>query len=52
MCKRMMIIGLLGCMGLATFPAQAANVDSDGLVNMLMEAIPADHQYQVPAPSA
>ena len=33
----------------ANYPAQAANVDSDGLVDMLMEAIPADRQYEMPA---
>ena len=33
----------------ANYPAQAANVDSDKLVDMLMEAIPADRQYTQPS---
>jgi len=36
----------------ANYPAQAANVDSDKLVDMLMEAVPADRQYQKPAEGA
>ncbi|MCE5328381.1 MAG: MoxR family ATPase [Planctomycetaceae bacterium] len=32
----------------ANYPAQAANVGSDKLVDMLVEAIPADKQYQPP----
>ncbi|MCE5279436.1 MAG: MoxR family ATPase [Planctomycetaceae bacterium] len=32
----------------ANYPAQAANVGSDKLVDMLVEAIPADKQYQRP----
>jgi len=33
----------------ANYPAQAADVDSNKLVDMLLEAIPADKQYEPPA---
>ena len=36
----------------ANYPAQAANVDSNRLIDMLMEAIPADKQYQKPVAEA
>jgi MoxR-like ATPase len=33
----------------ANYPAQAANVDSNKIIDMLLEAIPADRKYEQPA---